>query len=328
MPDLMTQSPILLVGAGLMAQAYAKVLLAQNLSIVVLGRGEVSARAFEAACGVPVFTGELDTLLQKYQTVPHTAIVAVSAQNLYQVSRQLLSAGCNRLLVEKPAGLTLDEVCHLSDECAQTHAEMYVAYNRRFYASTAAARAGIIADGGPLSVKFDFTEASRRIEVLSKPAAEFESWFFGNSTHVIDLAFFLGGTPSELLGKRLGQLSWHSEGAVFTGHGKTVNNALISYHANWLAPGRWGVEIMTRERRYVLQPMEQLFIQEHTSFSLTQADIDDSLDKQFKPGLYKQVEAFLNNENDDRLLSIEEHAKLFRSYQSIRDGGFFSPDAN
>jgi hypothetical protein len=32
---------------------------------------------------------------------------------------------------------------------------------------------------------------------------------------------------------------------VFAGAGVADNDALFSYHANWAAPGRWCVEILT-----------------------------------------------------------------------------------
>ena len=37
--------------------------------------------------------------------------------------------------------------------------------------------------------------------------------------------------------------------ALVAGAGVTENGALFSYHANWEAPGRWSVEIMTKKRR-------------------------------------------------------------------------------
>lgn len=316
----MNHPPILLVGAGLMAQAYAKTLRALKVTFIVFGRGHASAEKFAAETGVRPATGHLDVLIEQQAALPQTAIVTVNAENLHEVTQQLMTAGCKRILVEKPAGLSAAEVNELSLKAQSLGVEIYVAYNRRFYASVARARTMIQADGGAVSLKFDFTEASRRIETLDKPQKELEAWFFGNSTHVVDLAFYLAGEPAEMTSIRSGSLSWHKEGAVFAGHGTTSLGALFSYHANWLSPGRWGVEVMTRERRYVLQPMEQLFVQDHNSFALSQVDLDDQLDKEFKPGLYKQVETFLSAAPNQPLLSIHDHARLFTAYQAIRDG--------
>ena len=46
-------------------------------------------------------------------------------------------------------------------------------------------------------------------------------------------------------------------------------------------------------------------------------EIDNQLDLDFKPGLYKQVEAFLSDEKDERLLTIESQFKHLDFYEKI-----------
>lgn len=323
MPDQL--NPVLLVGCGGMASAYAKVLRALGVPFVVAGRGQARAEAFAAEWGVPAGHGPLAAQLAAMKAVPAAAIVAVSATTLPEATRDLLAAGCRRLLVEKPAALDPQGAADLAKAVAAKGAEAFVAYNRRFYASTERARAMILEDGGAVSLKFDFTEATKRIEALDKDAAELAGWFYGNSTHVIDLAFFLTGGPAEVSATSGGTLPWHPSAAVFAGHGLTGSGAMFSYHANWLAPGRWGVEVMTRQRRLVLQPMEQLFCQEHSGFNLAAVTLEDELDTLYKPGIYRQTEAFLAGGPDGRLLSLAEHARLFSIYATIRDGGSCAP---
>ena len=65
--------------------------------------------------------------------------------------------------------------------------------------------------------------------------------------HVVDLAFYLCGKPDEISCYTTGGLNWHSAASVFAGAGITKKNVLFSYNANWGAPGRWGVEIMTKK---------------------------------------------------------------------------------
>ena len=38
----------------------------------------------------------------------------------------------------------------------------------------------------------------REIEKLNKVPGIKENWFLGNSTHVVDLAFYLGGKPKQI----------------------------------------------------------------------------------------------------------------------------------
>ena len=111
---------------------------------------------------------------------------------------------------------------------------------------------------------------------------------------------------------REGSLDWYPNAALFNGAGKTDAGAGFSYSANWRAPGRWWVEILTRKRRFIFRPLEKLQVQLlGTVTSDFVEDIDYSLEQDLKPGLYRQVEAFLNPDSPyaGNLVSIEEHQK-------------------
>lgn len=300
----MTQ--VLLVGAGIMAQSYAKVLQAQAVQTIVVGRGDASAAAFKESTGMDVVTGGLARFLAQNRSLPDAAIIAVGVDELARSTEALLQRGIRRILVEKPAGLDAAEVGALAALAAARQAQVYVGYNRRFYASTRAARDIIAADGGVTSFNFEFTEWSHVIEPLSVPQIVKERWFLANSTHVVDLAFFLGGKPREMSSYVAGALAWHQAAAVFAGAGVTHAGALFSYQANWAAPGRWSVEMLTRAHRLIFRPMEQLHIQQIGSVAVNKVDIADHLDTAFKPGVYLQVEAFLSPSPPPDLLTIAD----------------------
>jgi hypothetical protein len=48
----------------------------------------------------------------------------------------------------------------------------------------------------------------------------------------------------------------------------------------------------------------------HGIFEPQTVDIDDSLDRRFKPGLFRQVEAFFGPPTTNRLQGIEAHRDL------------------
>lgn len=300
-----------LLGAGSMAAAYARVLKALRVNFEVVGRGEKSAAAFETKMGIPVIRGGAAAALRISK--PQAAIVAVGVEDLASTACLLLRSGVKRLLVEKPAGLSLKEMAPLKE------GRVLVAYNRRFYASVRKAQEMIEADGGVLSFHFEFTEWSHQIVDSSYSPKIKKRWLLANSSHVLDLAFFLGGEPSALSSYRGGALPWHPSGAIFSGAGRTKKGALFSYQANWKAPGRWGVELMTRSRRLVLRPLEKLFVQKHGSLELLAEPLDDKLDQDFKPGLYRQTKAFL--ENPSGMLDIQTHARRLAQWRRI--GGEF-----
>jgi predicted dehydrogenase len=286
-----------LVGAGPMAREYAKVLKALEQDFEVIGRGNRSASEFTAATGLPVLRE-----LPKYR--PDAAIIAVGVADLAATAK---AVAAKRMLIEKPAGLSLKDFSGLRSA--------FVAYNRRFYSSTLRARELIEADGGVSSFNFEFTEWSRSIADSAHPAEVKAKWVLANSSHVLDLAFFLGGEPAKMSAFQKGGLSWHPSASVFAGAGRTQAGALFSYQANWEAPGRWGVEVMTKRRRLVLRPLEKLFVQEHGSVDLKPEALDDQLDRDFKPGLYLQTEAFLLGSK--ALLTVAEHVKRLKIWKTI-----------
>lgn len=305
-----------LIGAGSMAQDYAKVLLDLGPDLTVVGRGEGSAAAFREATGVDVVTGGLAGHLAKGPKLPDAAIVSVGVEQLAPTTALLLDAGVRRVLVEKPGGLDSAGIAALADKADALGAEVVLGYNRRFYASVLAAREAIAEDGGVTSFTFEFTEWSHVIATLQKPREVFDNWFLANSTHVVDMAFFLGGTAREVAAFRSGALPWHPRGAAFTGAGLTGAGVPFSYHANWAAPGRWGVEVLTAKRRFIFRPLEQLQVQELGSVAITPVAIDDSLDKAFKPGLHRQTAAFLEGRTTD-FCTLREQVETCRIYDRI-----------
>ena len=307
-----TSSNLWLIGAGQMAQDYVQVLKALQTPFKVIGRGKNSAAAFESAMEIPVQTGGIEKALQK-EPPPETAIVAVGVEQLASVSSKLLQAGTKRILLEKPGGMNLKELQKLLLEAQSQHAKVWLAYNRRFYEATRKAQEIIQEDGGVTSCHFEFTEWSHKIRELEGKTDIKAVWLLANSTHVVDLAFHLCGWPSSWQSWSAGTLDWHPAAARFSGAGVTEQGVLFSYFADWEAPGRWGVEVLTRNNRLILRPMEQLQLTPLGSLQVKPVNLDDKLDHDFKPGLYRQTEAFLNGDTVDfcTLQEQVEHTKLY-----------------
>lgn len=284
-----------LVGAGGMAVDYAKVLTALGADYKVIGRGTASADAFKSKTGKSVETGGLAGFVATAPGVPAHAIVATGVETLYETSMQLIDLGTKHLLIEKPGGLDHREINGIYEAAARKSAQVFIAYNRRFYASVIAAREIIATDGGLTSFSFEFTEWSHVIAPLKKASGVKERLFLNNSTHVADLAFYFGGVPGNLATFTAGGLDWHPAASIFAGAGVTESGALFSYQANWESAGRWGVELLTRNNRLILRPLEKLQVQPKGSIRADFLEIDYSLDEEFKPGLFHQTRNFLNN---------------------------------
>ena len=286
---------IWIIGAGDIASEYAMVLKSLGEEFIVIGRGRESAVAFFNKTGIKVEEGGLDDFLNKKPMVASRAIVAVDIIYLDAVTQQLTLYGVKNILIEKPGALSIEAIQSLNNQAKLNNINIYIAYNRRFFSSVIEAKKIIAEDGGVKSFNFEFTEWGHIIETLDFPDEVMRKWFLANSSHVVDLAFFLGGRPKEISCYNVGSnlLSWYGSPSVFAGSGISEWGAIFSYQANWSAPGRWGVEILTSNRRLILRPMESLKVQQIGSIDVDVIELDDKVDLQFKPGFYKQVKSFL-----------------------------------
>lgn len=308
---------IWLIGTGLMGIEYSKVLKALDFNFIAIGRGEQSAKKFEIETGHNVITGGLGEFLITKPILPDSAIVAVGIEALTETAIMLLDYGVTNILQEKPGIGYPSEINSLVKLTTEKKANVLLAYNRRFYSSVLKAQEIIFEDGGVSSFSFEFTEWSHIISTLKKTKVEHNTWFLGNSTHVIDTAFFLGGKPKQLAAFFKGGLTWHPSSSVFSGAGISEENALFSYQANWEAPGRWVLEICTLKHRLIFKPMESLQIQNIGSVAVDQVEIDSHLDKEFKPGLYLQTQAFIEGDYKRFCTILDQNDMIDKYYKSM-----------
>lgn len=307
---------IWLIGSGLMSVDYAKVLEAQNHDYLVIGRGQSSAEEFTGKTGKEVIQGGLDKFLDSKPVLAESAIISVGVAQLYETTLMMIESGVKNILVEKPGGMTQAEMDKLYQCSLENACKVYIAYNRRFFSSVVKAQEMIELDGGVTSFNFELTEWSHIIGKLDKQTEVLNKWFLANSTHVADLAFFLGGKPDQISCFTSGSLDWHSSASIFAGAGITTNGALFNYGANWESAGRWSVEVLTKENRYIFRPMESLLIQKRGTIPHVPVEVDNQIDIDFKPGLYRQVESFLSGDST-YLCPISEQLALFPFYEKM-----------
>ena len=291
---------IVLIGAGNMAIAYAKVLQNLGLSFRCCGRGKASAANFQANTGIPAGTGDLSDQLKSSGIDGALAIVAVDISQLSGVCTLLLSAGARSILVEKPGGINLKDMKRMAE--ADDQNRIRVAYNRRFLKSAQKALEIIEMDGGVQTVHFEFTELPDRIEALGvHPAEVLANLEFANSSHVFDLAFYLGQAAEDLNdvlvsgATKQGQISWHPQGSRYAACGTISDRSLFTCFADWRSGGNWSVEVSTNARRLRLRPLETLTEQRRESFEVSSIQLEAEPDG-LKPGLHDMVANFVFEE--------------------------------
>lgn len=308
------------MGTGGMAEEYVKVMDGLGVEYIIVGNRKESVDRFNKNMGQQAYCGGIETFLNTYpaEQLPEYAIVAVNGGMLYDATRLLLQGGVSKILVEKPGVVSrvqMEELLRLTKEKA---AEVYIAYNRRFYSSVKKAKEIIEQDGGIVSMNFEFTEWQHVIEKTDHPDEIKQKWFLMNSSHVVDLAFYLSGKPKEMTAYKAGSLCWHKAGSSYVGSGVTEQNVLFNYQANWAAPGRWGLEILTGVHRLYFRPMEKLQIQNNGSIAIENFEIEDEIDTTYKAGLYHQVNAFLHPEEAiAQLCTLKEQKEHLKLYEEM-----------
>lgn len=307
---------VLLIGAGGMAQDYIKVLKTLDIEFTVIGRNKENAKKCAEAANCHVISGGLESYLSANPQPCSHAIVAVGVEKLYETTKLLLESNVKNILVEKPGAMQTKEFEELTSLSKAKNAQVFIAYNRRFYASVFKAQTIIEDDGGVTSFNFEFTEWAHEIKDLQKAQGVKEKWFLANSTHVVDLAFYLGGKPKELSAYTSGSLDWHPSASVFSGAGISEQDILFSYQANWESAGRWSVEVLTKNHRLIFRPMEKLQIQKRGSIAQEFIEIDYVADTEYKPGLYLQTVDFLTTQTD-RLCTLEAQFNMMNTYNQI-----------
>ena len=306
---------ILVVGVGLIGQEYVKILEDLECNVVVVGRSKENVKKFNQKTGIIAHAGGVQNFFKNNLDRFDGAIAAVGVESLNSVTKELLNNNLKNILVEKPGGNSINEISEIENLATSKKSNVFLAYNRRFYSSVEKAIQIIIQDGGVSSFNFEFTEWGHEIKNLSHSPQVKKNWFMGNSSHVVDMAFYLGGLPKKISSYAKDELDWHKP-TNFSGAGITDNGALFSYQANWDAPGRWSVDIITKKHRLIFRPLEKLQIQKKGSVSIDyDLEIDYSLDEKYKPGFYKQTKSFIEN-NIENFCTISNQKSNYKKFYS------------
>ena len=111
-------------------------------------------------------------------------------------------------------------------------------------------------------------------------------------THTISILFHLSSKPKYWKCWHKEDL-WHPTSARFCGSGITRSNVFLSRLG---ISGSWGLELMTAKRRFILKPLEQLKVIQFGSTKIKNIKFQNKIDKNFKPGLYKQTKNFIEKD--------------------------------
>lgn len=301
----MNSKSALIIGAGEIAQEYARILKDFGIEVTLVCRDGDKASVLKKSYDIQAHGGGCELFLNDTKQIFDLAINAVTVEDLFKINVLLLqSKKIKKILTEKPGALHINEFENLSKLSSENNVPLFIAYNRRYFASTMKLKE-ILAIQKPSSAFFEFTEWFWKININNYSQIVLDEWLIANSSHVIDMAFFLGGGVSSLSSMSKGSSQQAKNNDQYVGHGAFNSGALFSYIADWTSAGRWKVEFSTNEGRYMLCPLEKLYFQKRGTLEYIEVSIDSSLDLKFKPGFYRQVQDFIED-NSSNLKSILE----------------------
>lgn len=307
---------VLVLGVGAMAREYLRACQLLSVDAVFVGKSESGMNNFEQSTGILPKRRIEDVEPKDFDGV----IIAVNENALSEVLLTVLQRGFSRVLVEKPGGSSIDSFSVLAKEVHQYDAQIYVAYNRRFYATVEKLLALAEEDGGIRSIHFDFTERVKQVAALSIDESIKGDWFFQNSTHLIDLVLYLAPNAVFDANRSSGGLEWHPRASTFSGSGSNPDGIHLTYNSVWGPSGGWEITARSQTKRFALKPLEKLELK-YANNELKVFVEEELAEVGGKPGLAKMLRAFLSDGfGDRRLVTWGEQTANAVKYKSILDG--------
>ena len=320
---MVKEKQILIYGTGNMAKEYMKVISHYDYKVVFISNSSSNFDYFKSNYkNISTYIKSESELINQINFSEFSfAINCVSIENLFETTKKIIQLGIKKILLEKPGSLLISDLDKLIELKKSTNTHIYIALNRRFHASTIFIK-NLLKSTKVSSASFDFTEWKKGIylNINKYNNLSLNKWLYCNSIHVIDLFFYLFGNYKEIKTTVTGvnKLKWHPSSSIFYGTGILENDTPFNYKSDWNGPGRWGIEFVTEEKKYILSPLEKVQELGLDDFTIRESDIDYIDDTKYKPGLKKMIEAFIKNDFSE-FNSLEDQKELFKILNKIGD---------
>jgi len=228
----------------------------------------------------------VDDLMKK--CVPDAIMVLVSANQIFEVTEELIPIGIP-LFIEKPPGLVVDQTKVLVGLAEKNGTKNMVGYNRRYYSIFHEGLGIIKQNGGLLGLAVEGHERFWKIAGRDMPDEVRENWVYANSTHTINLLRFFGGKIKSI--SSLSKSLKEKNGDQFVASMVFESGALGTYSSHWYSPGGWTATLFSEGVTVKFKPLEKgVWI----DTDLKKYEIHpDEVDIKYKPGFYRQMEAFV-----------------------------------
>lgn len=293
------------VGAGYMTVEHLKAF--KDIDGVICSgiTSRTKSRAQEVAINYGVST-VYDSVSEMYErTKADAVVISVPELSTRDVAFEAFKYPW-KVLIEKPVGYNLEDADSILEEAKRMGREVFVAMNRRHYSSTEHVIEELNKVDSRRLVTICDQEDTIAALAAGQPKEVVDNWMYANSIHVIDLfQVFARGLVTNI--DHL--IPWDVENPFLVLTKLEFDSGDIGiYQAVWNAPGPWSVSISTQNKRFEMRPLERATFQNSGERLLSDFPVH-SWDKEFKPGLRKQAQRFidsLNSGNNEGLPTLEE----------------------
>lgn len=280
---------IAIIGSGYMAEQHI-IAFQSNTQCEVVGitsRNEATALDLAQRYGIDRVEKNIPDLFKNSQA--NGVLVAVNEPSAIGVVTQCMAYSW-KILTEKPLGLFVQDTKLLAADAKKKDIDVFVAMNRRHYASTRKAIEFLDNDQGERFVSVIDQENITGALKSGQPREVVERWMVANSIHLIDyFSIFCRGRIINITRP----VQWDNRDPF-------VIQAVLSfdsgdkgaYTAVWDAPGPWSVSITTRKQMLEMRPLEELNYQKFPEKFKKPVDLG-TIDRDYKAGLAQQTAEFI-----------------------------------
>lgn len=274
------------IGAGNIAAEHLKAINnIEALKVIgIASRTRLKAENLATEFDIPAVYDTAAQLVDQGQ--PDALLILVSADQIFSVTKSVIPLKLP-FFVEKPPGLIPEETNELVGLSHLHNTPNMVGYNRRYYSIFHKGLDIIQRHGKLLGVAIEgherFWNVAGRVNQTVR-----SNWIFGNSTHTIDLLRLFGGKITNISAVQKSHLE--RNGDQFAAILEFENGAIGNYIAHWYSPGGWSVRLFGQNVTVEFKPLES-GVWMTTDFNPHPIN-PDSVDLDYKPGFYRQMQAF------------------------------------
>ena len=285
-----------IIGAGYISQEHLKVIQAMDgvNAVGITSRTNSKAEYLAKIYSIEKVYDNIKDLINKCK--PDALMILVSANQIFEVTKNMIPTNIP-LFVENPPGLIPVETKILADLAEKHGTKTMVGFNRRYYSIFHKGIELINQNGGLLGLTVEGHERFWKIAGRNISNEIQENWIFANSTHTIDLLRFFGGDIKTIssLSKRIKEKTVDQIVASM----EFNSDALGTYTSHWFSPGGWSSTLYGEGISIKFKPLEKGLCID-TDFNENEISPDE-VDIKYKPGFFRQMEAFVNMVNTGKL---------------------------